>query len=533
MVARLRMASILPAQRSRIAFRQAGMVVVIAFILGAIVSTVQIVLDYRDQGNQLTGNLDRLIQSVERPAANALWELNETLSAGLVNGLLGYGPIVSARLETLTGDELAVGTRAVPASTLETLTGWMFPHERTRTVPLLFRDGETLHRVGTLSMQINPAPMVDEFLSRAAVILVSGLVRSLAFALVLFAVFYFSLTRPLTALSHQLASTDPASPKPTTVQAAVERDDELGDLAKDVNILLHDIHTHIERQTQAQQDLQALNATLEQRVEQRTADLTNEINARIHIENRLRIAVEEAHHNADAKARLLANMSHELRTPLNAIIGFSEFTKQRLTAMYPEKVRENLDLIHESGSNLLTLVNAILDLSRIDAGQMPVTSETFDAGRLLREIAEQLRPVVARNGNALDIDTESVQVYSDPQKLGQILRNLIGNAAKFTHGGTVSVSLKRNPEDPDTLLIDVADTGIGIDRDTLSTIFHPFVQGDDGLSKRYEGSGLGLAIVRELCGLLDVRIDVESQPGQGSRFSLHVPAKTVPVAASA
>lgn len=366
-----RMASILPAQRSRIAFRQAGMVVIIAFILGAIVSTVQIVLDYNDQGLRLTGNLDRLIQSVERPAANALWELNETLGAGLINGLLGYGPVVSARLETVSGDTLAAGTRAIPDDTLRAMTGWMFAHERHRSVPLLFRDGETLHRVGTLSMQIDPGPMIGVFLSRAAVILLSGVVRSLAFALVLFAVFYYSLTRPLTALS------------------------------------------------------------------------------------------------------------------------------------------------------------------RIDAGQMPVTSEPFDAGRLLRDVAEQLRPVVARNGNALDVETESIEIHSDPQKLGQILRNLIGNAAKFTHGGTVAASLKRDPEDPEMLRIDVADTGIGIDPDTLGTIFNPFVQGDDGLSKRYEGSGLGLAIVRELCALLDVSIDVESEPGQGSRFSLRVPARTVRVAASA
>jgi signal transduction histidine kinase len=224
------------------------------------------------------------------------------------------------------------------------------------------------------------------------------------------------------------------------------------------------------------------------------------------------------------KSAFLANMSHELRTPMNAIIGFNRLVMRRCKDILPEKQYENLGKIAISAEHLLTLINSVLDLSKIEAGRMEVHKAPFPLGQLVESCARTTEPLLdgkpVRLVAALAPDLPVI--VGDQDKLRQILLNLLGNAAKFTERGTITLTAR---VEAGQVAVAVADTGPGIPADALGRIFEEFAQLDASATRRHGGTGLGLAIARRLAGLLGGKIAVESAPGQGSTFSLSFPCE--------
>jgi signal transduction histidine kinase/CheY-like chemotaxis protein len=234
------------------------------------------------------------------------------------------------------------------------------------------------------------------------------------------------------------------------------------------------------------------------------------------------------------KEKFLANMSHEIRTPLNSIIGFTRLlAKQPLNA----DSREFVEAIGASGESLLTLINDILDLSKIEAGMMRVDERPFSVRELFHSVETLFQHKVHEKGLTLGVAVEAdvPEVLSgDPTRLTQIMVNLISNAAKFTEEGGISVLVSaKKVEDLVQLWVEVADTGIGISRDQLALIFERFQQAEGSATRKYAGTGLGLSIVKELIELQQGSIAVDSQPGNGSRFRFFIPYKTVSSAPAA
>lgn len=229
--------------------------------------------------------------------------------------------------------------------------------------------------------------------------------------------------------------------------------------------------------------------------------------------------LEQAYHT---KGEFLANMSHELRTPLNAIIGFSRLMKRKLASTLPERQAKNLDLIQQSGEQLLALVNDLLDFEKIEAGKLDVRWEEFELAPLWEGLFTTLEPLALEKGLSLrqQVPEGSVILRSDKERLRQILSNLITNAIKYSDKGVVDV---RARVDQDWLVVTVADQGIGMSAEQLEKIFDPFHQVDASQTRERGGVGLGLAIVARLVGLLRGRIEVDSTVGKGSRFTLHLP----------
>jgi signal transduction histidine kinase len=232
--------------------------------------------------------------------------------------------------------------------------------------------------------------------------------------------------------------------------------------------------------------------------------------------NSARAAAEAA---SRSKSTFLANMSHELRTPLNAIIGYAELIQEESDAADSS---EDLDKIRGAGRHLLTLIDDILDLSRIEAGKMSVHPETVEVGALLDGIAQTLSTLLSRNDNTLITRTNAGcdQLYTDRTRLHQILLNLATNAAKFTNHGTITLSASRTA---DHIIFTLEDTGIGMDADTLERVFGEFVQADASTTRKYGGTGLGLPLSQKLAALLGGQISAASTPGQGSTFTLTLP----------
>lgn len=242
------------------------------------------------------------------------------------------------------------------------------------------------------------------------------------------------------------------------------------------------------------------------------------------------------------KSEFLANMSHELRTPLNAIIGFSEALKNGLLGTMASHQEEAVGDIADSGKHLLSLINDILDLSKIEAGRMELEPEPTDIQQLLQSSLTVFKQKAAAGNIHLRLEMETLGTLRiDQRKTRQIVYNLLSNALKFTPaGGAVTLRMCRmaraqleglqpvggrlpNPEVTQFLTLRVADTGVGIAPDELARLFQPFVQLDSGMSRKYEGTGLGLAMIKQLVDLHGGVITVESTPGNGSAFTAWLP----------
>lgn len=241
----------------------------------------------------------------------------------------------------------------------------------------------------------------------------------------------------------------------------------------------------------------------------------------------IRRAKDEAEAANRAKSEFLARMSHELRTPLNAVIGYSEMLYEDAAAEGRSEQAADLGRVVGAGKHLLSLVNDVLDLSKIEAGKMALTLAPFDCDRFLDEVAATCQPLMGENGNDFVVERgEGLGIIiGDAVKLRQVALNLLSNAAKFTRGGRITLVVARDPRpDGDWITLAVRDTGVGISRDNLSRLFQNFSQIESFRSSRHGGSGLGLALSRKLCHLMGGEISVESEPGRGSCFTARIPA---------
>jgi signal transduction histidine kinase/CheY-like chemotaxis protein len=301
------------------------------------------------------------------------------------------------------------------------------------------------------------------------------------------------------------------------VRALKFYDDEIGRLIDGFNTMLAEIQ---------QQDmaLQGANDELKTRTEELEVEIVN----RKQTQEELLTAKRAAEDASRAKSAFLANMSHELRTPLNAIIGYSEMIEEEIQDTGQIQNIQDVQKIESAGKHLLALINDVLDLSKIEAGKMGLHLESFDVAAMVREMASTLQPTIAKNANTLELSLSDDlgTMRSDITKVRQILVNLLSNACKFTDHGTISVSADRS-KDQQWIRFRVADSGIGISEKQQENLFKEFAQADVSIARKYGGTGLGLAICHRFAQLMGGNINVESDLGKGSLFTVHLPAQAV------
>lgn len=255
-------------------------------------------------------------------------------------------------------------------------------------------------------------------------------------------------------------------------------------------------------------ELKLINREMEQRIIQRTSELA--------------LAMEKAQAADRIKSAFLATMSHELRTPLNSIIGFTGILLQGLAGSLNPEQRKQMGMVQTSARHLLSLINDVLDISKIEAGQLDLAPSCFDLNPSIDKVVKLVSPLAEKKGLSLTWDTHdpSMTIIADQRRLEQVIINLLNNAIKFTDTGQVRIT---NRMEQDYCMIMVSDTGIGMNAEELTRIFKPFHQIDSGISRKHEGTGLGLSICKKIVELMDGTIHVESQWGQGSTFTVRIP----------
>ncbi|TSC34009.1 PAS domain-containing sensor histidine kinase [Corallococcus sp. Z5C101001] len=338
----------------------------------------------------------------------------------------------------------------------------------------------------------------------------------------LFASFLANLLGPVNAgvsrWKSQLTLDEPATGAPVPMEAMANK--VLGDGGELTGIVtvFHD-RTEVLERARLLERVKEVSSELEARVQSATAELAEQNE----LLRRQAIQLEQA---SAAKSQFLANMSHEFRTPLNAILGYTNMLLQNVSGEMTPPQRRNLTRIDSNGRHLLEVINEILDITRIEAGRMPLHLTDFGIPELLQEVMAEMDPIIARSKLTVEthLDEGLPGVWSDRQKVKQIVLNLLSNALKFTHEGGVRVAAEYQSA-TSTVAISVKDTGIGIDVSNQEKIFEDFQQVDSSPTRAYGGTGLGLSICRRLATMLGGRVSLQSAPGQGSTFTLHFPRR--------
>jgi len=400
----------------------------------------------------------------------------------------------------------------------------------TQTVGLTYDDGLN----GEISLIVNAAHQILNRLNtevNAAIDVRENNLNTLLSAMAGFFLIAFVLTismlyrsisvpiRNVTSIMTRLADGDLAFNIPDH-----PRRDEIGDMFRALRVFK--MGAIIRQRTQIA--LRTAHDELENRVEERTRELSEEVEEHRLTEKMLMHAREDAESANQAKSQFLANMSHELRTPLNAIIGYAEMLQEDAEDAGNDVLSDDLGKIRSAGRHLLGIISEILDLSKIEAGHVDIYVEHFVIQDVIDTVADTVRPLIATNDNTfvIDIHDNAGDMDSDITRLRQILLNFLSNAAKFTDHGTITLSVWREPKaEGDTIVFSVADDGIGMNEEQQSHVFDPFIQADVSTTRKYGGTGLGLTINREFARHLGGEVRVESSTNKGTTFFVHLPAK--------
>ena len=503
----------------RLSFKQARLTVLVGFVLGTLLSLLQIGIDYASENAAINREIQSLLEISHNPASRIAYNLDSELAQELALGLLRSPAIIGAQLIDNDKSMLASVHDQPEDGRYRTLSDFLFGANRSFDDRLYFNHLPE-QSVGVLHLEVDTYPFGSRFLHRAEVTLLTGFARSLILSGLLLGLFYVMLTKPLVRVIRDLSNSKPGDPTQSRIDCPPgHEDDEIGVLVNVANQQFDALVREIEHRRSAENRLTEYLAQLEHIVSARTQEL-KAINARLTQSNEeLETARSTALEMAQARSAFLANMSHEIRTPLNGLLGMLALS---LDSPLNAEQHQQLSIAHDSGKVLVELLNDILDLSKFDAGQLELEHIAFDLGALVEDTASLLSQNAAPSVELTClIDPHfPALVIGDPTRVRQIVSNLLSNALKFTRFGRVDVRLQAQN---DRVRIEVCDTGIGIAQEAQARIFKPFTQAGAGITRQFGGTGLGLALTNSLCEVMQGRLSISSEVGFGSQFCADLP----------
>ena len=503
----------------RLSFKQAKLTVMVGLILGAMLSLLQIGIDYASETAAINREIQSLLEISHSPASRIAYNLDSELAQELLSGLVRSPAITGAKLTDSDNLVLASVQDQPESGRYRALSDFLFGSSRSFDERLYF-DHMPERSMGVLHLDVDTYPFGSRFLHRAEVTLISGFVRSIILTFILLGLFYVMLTQPLVRVIREISNSKPGAPGQSKVQCPPgHEDDEIGVLVNAANQQFEAMAREIEHRRRAENRLTEYLAQLETMVAERTQELEATNDQLRHSNEELEAARSTALEMAQARSAFLANMSHEIRTPLNGLLGMLALC---LDSPLNAEQHQQLSIAHDSGKVLVELLNDILDLSKFDAGQLELEHIAFDLGTLIEDTANLLSQNAAPSVELtclIDPDFPAL-VLGDPTRVRQIVSNLLSNALKFTRFGRVDVRLSAKN---DQVRIEVCDTGIGIAQEAQARIFRPFTQAGAGITRQFGGTGLGLTLTNSLCEVMQGRLTISSEIGFGSQFCAELP----------
>ena len=503
----------------RLSFKQAKLTVMVGLVLGAMLSLLQIGIDYASETAAINREIQSLLEISHSPASRIAYNLDAELAQELLSGLVRSPAITGAKLTDSDNLVLASVQDQPESGRYRALSDFLFGSSRSFDERLYF-DHMPERGMGELHLDVDTYPFGSRFLHRAEVTLISGFVRSIILTFILLGLFYVMLTQPLVRVIREISNSKPGDPEQSKVNCPPgHEDDEIGVLVNAANQQFEAMAREIEHRRRAENRLTEYLAQLETMVSERTQELETTNDQLRRSNEELEAARSTALEMAQARSAFLANMSHEIRTPLNGLLGMLALC---LDSPLNAEQHQQLSIAHDSGKVLVELLNDILDLSKFDAGQLELEHIAFDLGTLIEDTANLLSQNAAPSVELtclIDPDFPAL-VLGDPTRVRQIVSNLLSNALKFTRFGRVDVRLSAKN---DQVRIEVCDTGIGIAQEAQARIFRPFAQAGAGITRQFGGTGLGLTLTNSLCEVMQGRLTISSEIGFGSQFCAELP----------
>lgn len=508
------------AKVSRLALRQAMLAMSIALLVGIVSSVVQLTLDWQQERQSLSTNLQLIIATQQVQAARAVFDLDNELAGSIAKSIVAFPAIYEARLMDGFGTLLSSEERVPTPQKWRTLADILFGDIKNKTVALFYYPDHP--SIGTLTITVDTYLLARDFFHRALVTVSTGLVRNLIIGYTFFMIFHFTLSKALIRMERRVSRFRPEAP--LLSRLAIDRhheNDELGSLGLSINRMLTSLESTRQAQQEAQRALEAHQNVLEMTVARRTRALQKlskrlqvERDSARHIAKEAELAKRKAEKATRDKSRFLAAASHDLRQPLHAMQLLIAALEPHVNSAYAHDLWLHLQ---HSQRGLSDFLNSMLDLSRLESGVIKPQISTFALEEVFERIDNMYRPLADEKGLDFRVCRNGFQVESDPLLLERILANLVANAIKYTHRGGVVLGCRWRGE---FLVVQVWDSGPGIPEAAQTQIFEDFVQLQNPDHDLQQGLGLGLSIVRGLCLLLQHPLNMRSQVGIGTRFSL-------------